>query len=406
MITKHNEDLLARLKDSASKFLFVVQKKFELELDYSEQSLYAADILLSLFFKERRAHDLAVTIIGSYVGEVLIQNLGGKWEPRDLSVEKIGTMKGVAYPFRQARKRLEKGLGESLIAWYSKLKMDFCHDGELCWNGKGAGHLLYEQLISQGWDLRLLRRVMNEEEKSYVREEAAHLLGLLKCSRVGPVLADQLHVPEQAYFACIAMQGIQDANALPQLRKLCGNPFDVAIRIQAIQAIGEYRDRDSIQTLAEMMSEKDEIICHYSSQALAKIGGEMSLKVLLEIMSKQRQGNRLCAISALELLADRACVPYLIECLFDQKDEIREAAARSFQYIPDSRALKPLLMLLAEPSSRIRILAAYALVFIGNPEALEPLRNLLKDPVKDVRDHAAYLVPLLEAGARPAGYCW
>jgi len=30
----------------------------------------------------------------------------------------------------------------------------------------------------------------------------------------------------------------------------------------------------------------------------------------------------------------------------------------------------------------------------------------LKDPVKDVREHAVYLVPLLEAGTKPAGYCW
>lgn len=402
---KHHEDLLFRLKDSASKFLSVVRKKFGIKLDYSEQSLYASDILLALFFKDRRAHDLAVTIIGSYLGELLIDNLGGKWELRDLSVVKIGLMKGVAYPFRQARKRLEKGFGEVLTGWYAKLKMDFCHDGELSWNGKSSTSL-YNQLIAQNWDLHLLQRVMNEEEKSYVREEAAHLLGRLKSARIGPILSDQLFSSEQAYYACIAMQGIRDPQALPQLRELCRKEADVATRIQAIQAVGEYQDHASIPLLAEMINDKDEVVCHYASQALAKIGGEVALKALLEIMSNQRPGNRICAISALELIGDRACVPYLIECLFDKKEEICEAATRAFQYIPDARALKSLLQILKTRSSRLRILAAYALVFIGSAEALGPLRDLVKDSVKDVREHAAYLVPLLEAGTKPAGYCW
>lgn len=402
---KHNEDLLLRLNDSASKFLAVVKKKFSLDLDYREESLYASDVLLSLFFKDRRAHDLAVTIVGSYLGKVLIENLGGKWELRDLSVEKIGLMKGVAYPFRQARKRLEKGLGETLTSWYAKIKMDFCHDGELSWNAQTCDGFL-DALIAQGWDTHLLSHILKEDEKPYVREEAAHILGRMKKSQVSAALIDPLYTPEHAYYACIAMQGLRDGKALPRLRELAQKENETAIRIQAIIALGEYRDQASILPLADMMNEEDEVICHYASQALAKIGGELSIKMLLEIMSKKRPGNRLCAISALELLGDRASVPTLIDCLSDKKEAIREAAARAFQYIPDARAVKPLLAMLADPSSRLRILSAYALVFIGNPQALDPLRNLLKDAVKDVRDHAAYLVPLLEAGAKPAGYCW
>jgi len=405
MAAKHDEDLLLRLNDSASKFLAVVQKKFSLDLDYREESLYASDLLLSLFFKERRAHDLAVTIIGSYLGKVLIENLGGKWELRDLSVEKIGLMKGVAYPFRQARKRLEKGLGETLTSWYAKIKMDFCHDGELSWNAQSCDAFL-DQLIAQGWDTHLLSHILKEDEKPYVREEAAHILGRMKKSQAGAALIDPLYAPEHVYYACIAMQGLRDPKALPRLRELTKKENETAIRIQAIMALGEYRDQTSILPLADMMNEEDEVICHYASQALAKIGGELAVKMLLEIMSKKRPGNRLCAISALELLGDRACIPTLIECLSDKKEAIREAATRAFQYIPDARAVKPLLAMLADPSSRLRILSAYALVFIGNPQALDPLRNLLKDAVKDVRDHAAYLVPLLESGTKPAGYCW
>ncbi len=402
---KHNEELLCRLKESAKKFVSTVEKKFDLKLDYSEHSLYTTDMLLSLFFKERRASDLAVTLLGSFLGEVLIKNLGGRWEIRDLAVVGIGKMKGTAHPFRQARKRLEKGLGETLTTWYARLKMSFCQDGELYWNGHGCNGF-YNKLMEQDWDLRLLQRVLSEEEKPYVREEAAHLLGRLQSDRVAPVLLEQLYNPENTYYACIAFQGIPEQKALPMLRELCSESPDVGTRIQAIQAVGEQKDHEAIDLLGDLLKEKDEILCHYAAQALAKVGGERALKVLLDIMGNHRPGNKVCAISALELLADRACVPYLVEALFDKHRSVREAATRAFQYLPDQRALKPLLFLLNERSSRMRILAAYALVFIGDAQALDPLRKLLKDPVKDVRDHAAYLVPLLEAGTRPAGYCW
>lgn len=404
-IEGQRQDLLVRVRESASRFLASVEKKFEIKLDYTEASLYQADTLLSLFFKERRAFDLAVTLIGSYLGELLIGNLGGKWEPRDLSVVKIGRMKGIAYPFRQARKRLEKGLGEALTTWYARLKMDFCHSGELFWDGQVSKEF-FTHLNAQGWDLRLLHRLLDDEEKPYVREEAAHLLGRLKSLRVSRALLDALESWHQAYYACIALQGIEEPRALPRLRQLCGNNAEMVVRIQAIQAVGQHRDAESVDALVEMLNEDDEIICHYASQALAKIGGERTVRLLIEIMANERPGSKLCTISALELLGDRACVPYLIESLFDRNEEIREAATRAFQYIPDERALGPLLFLLNDRSSRIRILAAYALAFIGDGRAVEPMRKLLKDPVKDVRDHAAYLLPLVEGGARPAGFCW
>lgn len=398
-------ELTLRVRESAEKFLAGVKKKFGVKLDYSEYSLNLIDILIGIFFTERRARDLAVTLLGGYLGEVLIHNLGGKWDPEKLAVKNIGKMQGTAYPFKEAKARFEKGLGESLTGWYARLKMEFCRDGDLRWNGKSSAAAL-KKLVRNGWDRELMKRVTHRDERDYVREEAAVLLGKLQSKRSAKEILKWIKTPELAYYGAIALQGIAEPKALPALRNLCMNRDEIGVRIQAIAAVGEHRDRDSIDLLAQLLEEQDEIVCHYAASALAKIGGELAVKRLLDILGGRRPGNKVCAIGALELIGDRAGVPYLIEALFDKHSSIREAATRAFQYIPDARAVKPLLFMLDEPASRLRILSAYALTFIGDPVALDPIRALLKDPVKEVRDHAAALIPLLEKGAKPAGFCW
>ena len=404
-VQKSQQEIRTLSQDLATKFLQVVYKKFGFHLNYSESSLYISDYLLTLFFKEKRSSDLAASIIGSYLGEVIIQNLGGKWDPSNLSVVKIGRMKGTAYPFKQARRRLEKGFGESLIHWYSRLKMQFCLNGDFSWNGNTTTDI-YRSLIEQNWDLKLLNRLLNELEKPYVREEAAFILKELKSPRTAPALTAGLRKKQTAYFCCIALQGVQAPESTPVLQSLCGSDEDIPLQVQAVQALGNQENEKIVSFLLEKLSEKDEVIGHYASQALGKIGGEKVLTSLLEIIRNGNNRKKVLAISALELIGNTECVPDLIQCLQSTNEEIRAAASRAFQYIPDLRASRSLLSLLSDPSSQIRILAAYALTFMGEKSAVESLKTLLKDSVKNVRDHASYLIPLLEAGKKPAGYCW
>jgi HEAT repeat protein len=404
-IQKSSEEFRTLFRDWASKFLEVVYKKFGFHLNYTESSLYISDYLLTLFFKERRSSDLAATIIGSYLGEVILQNLGGKWDPSGLAIVKIGRMKGTAYPFKQAKLRLEKGFGGSLIHWYADLKMRFCLNGDLSWNGNTTTNI-YRSLLEQDWDLKLLNRLLNESEKPYAREEAAFILKELKSSRVAPALVEALRKKETAYYACIALQGIKAAESIPILRCLCGQTEDIPLQVQAIQALGSQGDERIVSFLLEKLNEKDEVIAHYASQSLGKIGGEKVIHSLLDIIRNGNSRKKILAISAFELMGNKDCVPDLIQCLQDPKEEVRESAARAFQYIPDPRASEALISLLSDRSSQIRILAAYALTFIGEKNALESLKTLLKDPVKNVRDHVSYLIPLLESGEKPAGYCW
>lgn len=405
-LTPQQKEQLAKICEMAGKFIELVHKKFHLSLDYSEESLILADELLGLFFKERRSHsDLATAVVGSYFGEVIIRNLGGRWELKDFSIVKIGKMKGIAYPLKETKRRLTNGLEDSLVNYYLKIKLRFCHEGEFSLVN-GRVEEAHVKLRSQGWCRRLLHRILSENERRYVREEAAGLLGKIGDCQYADLLIKPLQNHQTAYYAAIALQGIPSLKAIDDLLRLSKIGIDSETRIEAIRALGELKDERSVDDLVEMLADEDEIIAFHASQALGKIGGNKVFQRLMEVFLGEIPGRKIYAISAFELISDNRAVPYIVEGIFDKDEDIREASIRACQYLPDERAIGPLLFSLKDNSSRVRTLAAYALAYIGTPKAKEPLKELLKDPVESVREHASYLVSLLEAGKKPAGYCW
>lgn len=405
-LTSRQQEQLCRLQEMASKFVDLVQKKFDILLDYSEESLILADELLSLFFKEHRPHsDLATAVVGSYLGEVIIHNMGGRWELKDFSVVKFGKMRGVAYPLKEAKRRLTNGLEDSLVSYYLKLKLQFCHESELS-GINGKVEKAHKKLQSQGWETLLLHRILSEKERRNVREEAASLLGKIGDRKAVSSLLKALNNPQTAYYAAIVFQGIPLPEAFPELLRLSKYSDSSETRIETIRALAEFKDERAVDDLVSMLSDEDEIISFHVSQALGKIGGGKVFQRLMEVFLGEIPGRKLYAIASFELIGDPRAIPYILEGIFDKDEDIREASIRACQYIPDERAVGPLLFSLKDKSSRIRTLAAYALVRIGTKKAQDPLKGLLKDPVESVREHASYLLPLLEAGKKPAGYCW
>jgi HEAT repeat protein len=401
VLPKAGPDTQEEIRRSASKVIELGSRRFGITLDFSEESLVILDDLITLFFKERKSHYItAATFIGSFLGEAITGNLGGKWLT-DLSIKKVGKLKMYAHPMQRARKRLENGMSDSLAFYYRSLKLSSNQDATFAADN-GRISEAYGTLCAKGWDLKLLTRVLNDGEKKYVREEAADLLGRLGSRRMGEPLITALRNQRTAYYAAIALQGVKDPAALEPLLDVLHKTRSPAVKMQAALALGELNNPVAVDSLARLLSDENEIVCHYASMALRKIRSEKTLSVLLDILDGKLRGNRVYAIAALEGMEDMRAVPVLIESLFSRDEELREAAARALQYLPDERAFKPLLYLLKDHSSRIRILAGYALANQKNSEVLTQLKGLLKDEVQTVRLHAARLVSWLEAGEQPA----
>jgi HEAT repeat protein len=396
-------DLRTRLniRESAEGFLRMVEKKFKIRLDFSEESLALADDVITIFFKVRKSHYYrAAGFIGSFLGEVIIENMGGRWQ-KDLTLEKVGPMKGFAHPMIRAKKRLANGMQDSLSYYYRSLKLSTCQDMVFAPRQEVMSEA-YETLKIEGWGDEVLTRILDDKEHKYVREEAADLISRIMDSAAIEPIIEGLKDNRSAYYCAIALQGSPDPKAFKPLLEMLRKSRSPAVKMQAVLALGEQRNEAAVEDLIKLLDDENEILCHYASISLGKIGGEKALDSLLEILGSHRPGKRVYAISALEGMGDRRAVPALIEALFSRDDEMKESAVRALQYIPDERAFKPLLFLLKDRSYRIRTLVGYALANFEDSRALPYLKVLLRDEVQSVRHHAAKLIYWLENNKKPA----
>jgi len=393
-----------QLRESAEKLLELGQKKFGIPLDFSEESLVLADDLTTLFFKvHKKHHYTAATFIGAYLGEVIIGNLGGRWMA-DLSLGKVGSLNSIAYPMQRARKRLSNGMEDSLVYYYRSLKLSTCREARFAEDGERIQQA-YQLLRDRGWHLKLLLRILNSDEKKYVREEAAELMGRLGNEEVVGSLAEALRSNDSAYYAAIALQGLPNPDVFEPLADLIKRSRSPGTRMQAALALGGLKDPRVVPVLLPLLEDENELVAHYASLGLGKCGCKEAIDTLLDMLKSGSVTLRINAITALEGLGDPQAVPAIIEALFARDNEVREAAARALQFIPDQRAFKPLSFMLKDPSYRIRILSAYSIAYIDPERALPILRRMLKDEVQMVRHHASQLLHWLEKGRQPAVRC-
>ena len=401
MIPEANQKIIQEIKKQSEQFIQFTERIYHVKLDYSEESLALADDLITVFVKLHKKHYIkAAVYLGSYLGETIIKNLGGKW-CKDFSIKKIGKMKGYAHPMTRARKRLANGTDDNLVHYYKNLKLSNCRDSGFATNQEKLDEY-GDILLKDGIQNELYNRIVNRDEHRYVREEAAELFGRLIKDDMNESLIKLASDPDLVYFGAIALQGHPVNEAFEPLLENLKKTEMIPVKQQILMALGKLKDPRALDVLISFLGDHDEIVGHFAALAVGKIGGEKAVDKLLSIMADLYPGNRLNAITALEIIGSPKCVPALIEALFSKEEEVREAAARALQYIPDERAFKPLVYLLSDRSSRIRVFAAYALASIGNPEAIPHIKKLLTDEVQMVRLHATHLLKWLKKGNIPA----
>ncbi len=399
-MARADAETLASLNHSSERFLMMVERKFGINIDYSEESLVVSDDLLSLFFKLRRNHYfIAAGVIGSYLGNVIIENIGGRWG-KDFSVEKIGKIKGTANPLLRARRRLANGKQDSLDYYYRSLKLSMSQDTSFA-EDKEKISAFYSKMREGGWDRNAFDRLMDISEKKYVREESADILGRIGCSSIAPELIEALKSPKRAYFAAIALQGIPDERAFAPLMRIVRKTRSPFLKMQAALALGAIGKLEAVNDLISLLEDSNEIVAHYASMALAKMKCDYVVDKILESKAFLDPERSSYAIFVLEEIGSKRAVPALVEALFSKNENVKEAAIRAFQTITDERAFKPLTFVMSDKSYKIRTLAAYALAHFQDARVVPYIKAMLQDPVQSVRLHGAKLMYWLERGQTP-----
>lgn len=119
---------MAELCDKMILEVMALFDDLEMELDFSEESLDELDLLVDQQWPEpiedAEVLDAIVANWGAYLGQLIIENLGGKWTFRqDLEHASVHFPRVdlEAFPLHVVRRRFQLGKGESLSGFYQAL---------------------------------------------------------------------------------------------------------------------------------------------------------------------------------------------------------------------------------------------------------------------------------------------
>ncbi|HEY8421850.1 MAG TPA: hypothetical protein VIL05_08955 [Thermoclostridium sp.] len=104
---------------------------FEIKLDYSEDSVVKLDILCQILHSNMESDPenydeeiilVSSGIMGAYLGELIIRNIGGEWEEEE--GKGISVRKGVfaCHPISKIYKRLKNGDQDDIEIFYKNCK--------------------------------------------------------------------------------------------------------------------------------------------------------------------------------------------------------------------------------------------------------------------------------------------
>lgn len=162
------------------------------------------------------------------------------------------------------------------------------------------------------------------------------------------------------------------------------------IRQQAVYALGEIGDPGCIDTLLDLLGDKE---LGYS--AANTLGNFKSEDVFEKVTKKMQSSNpivRTNAIAVFESNRDPAAVYILIKMLNDKVPEVRKEAALTLSFFKEpkqvSQSEQPLINALGDGKSEVQEEAARSLGRLGSKEAIPSLKGLLQSKNKNLQNAA------------------
>jgi HEAT repeat protein len=305
-----------------------------------------------------------------------------------------------------------------------------------------------DEPIDENWDIRIYKAIrlgnINEnspevdfliealnDERVWVRKDAARFLGVINASRSLEPLIDAMkndvdyYVRFEAQQALVKMKDIGTVELL--IETLENEELEVEIRYAAAWALAATKDPGAVDPLIDALEYPEEKLQHIAADALGNIGDLRAVDSLIAVLKKENSALQRDAARALGKLKDPRAVEPLIAALQDRKWWIRKSAASALSEIPDPRAIRPLiaafsdwyaavrhnaattlgrlsdshgieLLVVATTDERwwVREAATLALGMTKDSRAVEPLEDALRDVRPEVRRTAATALGKIE----------
>lgn len=213
----------------------------------------------------------------------------------------------------------------------------------------------------------------------------------------------ELYGPSSAIECWIALLEDEDynvqtkaINALVKIGKRAVKPLTAkldtqnnSLKLAVIETLGRIKDPIVLNSLIELLKDKDSSIRSKSAEALGEIGDKRAVEPLMSIIKDEDSWVRMAVAEALGKIKDPKAVDSLIALLRDEDSWVKIRSIEALMVIRDQKAVDPLLSTLKDKNSSVRTKSAEALGALKNPKAVPDLIKALKDKETDVRMRSA-----------------
>jgi hypothetical protein len=393
-------------------FIYIAKRKFDLSVNNRIEDIIISDILISLFFRFNRTKSkVAISIIGSYIGESIIKNWNGIWDVNNLSLNKVGINQIVVNPFSIAHQRLTKGINK-MISYQLDLVSIKANGVEAFCDDKLDINYIKDKinkLYIDGWLNEFFNKIYSNDNRNYVKFEAAYLLGLcIKYLQTKELDSKVMELFElNPYYASVIFQNylIEDSYVINKLIDLLKSK-DNNIKLQALLALVNSKKSENINKIKQLLydllmnnNNKDMIFLFYLGQALGNFKDQDNINWIKNKLIDKKVNDiiKLSLLVSIQTLRDPSFIDILFNLLLsnDVSEIIKDEILKTLQYLPITQ--KEIDILLNnynnyEPYQKIYVLNALFLINID--QRISILQNLLnseKDPFVK-----SYIVSLID----------
>jgi len=381
-------------------FIYIAKRKFDLNIDNKVEDIIIADVLISLFFRFNRTKSkVAISIVGSYVGESIIKNWNGVWDVSNLSLNKVGVNQIIVNPFSIAHQRLTKGINKMISYQLDLVSIKANGLEAFCDDNLDINYIKdkINKLYADGWFDEFFNKIYSNDNRNYVKFEAAYLLGLcIKYLQTKELDSKVMELFElNPYYATVIFQNylIEDISVINKLIDLLRFE-DNNIKLQALLALVNSKKSENIDKIKQLLYDllmnsdnKDMIFLFYLGQALGNFKDQDNINWIKNKLLDKNISDiaKLSLLISIQTLRDPSFIDILFNLLLsnDVNEVIKDEILKTFQYLPITQ--KEIDILLNnynnyESYQKIYILNALFLVdFDKRVDILKNLLNLEKD---------------------------
>lgn len=319
-------------------YIYVAKRKFNVEIDNDITSAYISDVLISLYFEGQRTKSrIAISLVGSYVGQTVIKQWGGKWIPGLLSIKYVGPYKITINPFSIAHQRLTKGINKSLFSQLEMVAIKSGNDDIENLLEHGKIKKVFNRLFEEGW--WPISHLYKTNLPNYVKYEMAYILGMMakyleNKEYVKQKFWELIENKETMYYACVAFQNCLFSDFVDKVMEIINSDsFSNNVKVQAISALKGWskKDESKIMNFARELLFKleDPILKFYTGNLLGTFDNPDNVEWVNQQLQRDiNEFTLLALLVAVQILRKKEFNKTLISILFNNnspssvKDEI------------------------------------------------------------------------------------